>query len=99
MNKIDTYWQQYCEMEGLSNIRYTEAFQFGEKADWLASLVVAGTKTVSKFLMVSALAAIGLNTSFSSFRKSGIRPMLHGFIISAAVVVVAIAVEWCMGLV
>lgn len=47
MNKIDTYWQQYCEMEGLSNIRYKEAFQFGEKADWLASLVVAGTKTAT----------------------------------------------------
>jgi uncharacterized integral membrane protein (TIGR00698 family) len=61
--------------------------------------VVSGTKTVSKFLMVSALAAIGLNTSFSSFKKSGVRPMIHGFIISALVVVVAIGVEWCMGLV
>lgn len=47
VNKIDTYWHQYCEMEGLSNIRYTEAFQFGAKADWLASLVVAGTKTAT----------------------------------------------------
>ncbi len=61
--------------------------------------LVAGTKSVSKFLMVSALAAIGLNTSFTSFRKSGIRPMVHGFIISAPVVIVALAVEVCMGIV
>ena len=61
--------------------------------------VVSGTKTVSKFLMVSALAAIGLNTSFSSMKKSGIRPMLHGFIISALVVIVALVVEMAMGLV
>lgn len=61
--------------------------------------VVSGTKSTSKFLMVSALAAIGLNTSFSSMKKSGICPMVHGFIISALVVVVALAVEFCMGIV
>lgn len=61
--------------------------------------VVSVTKSTSKFLMVSALAAIGLNTSFSSMKKAGIRPMVHGFIISALVVVVALAVEFCMGIV
>ena len=61
--------------------------------------LVSGTKTVSKFFMVSALAAIGLNTSFSSFKKSGIRPMIHGFIISALVVIVALLVEMAMGIV
>ena len=61
--------------------------------------VVSGTKDVSKFLMVSALAAIGLNTSFGDLKKSGIRPMIHGFIISALVVVVALVVEIAMGLV
>lgn len=60
---------------------------------------VSGTKTVSKFLMVSALAAIGLNTSFKNLKKSGIRPMIHGFIISALVVIVALLVEVCMGIV
>jgi uncharacterized membrane protein YadS len=60
---------------------------------------VAGAKKISKFLMVSALAAIGLNTSFSSLKKSGIRPMIHGFIISALVVIVALIVEICMGIV
>ena len=52
-----------------------------------------------KFLMVCALAAIGLNTSFSSMKKAGIRPMLHGFIISALVVIVALLVEMAMGIV
>lgn len=61
--------------------------------------VVSITKSISKFLMVCALAAIGLNTSFSSMKKAGPRPMLHGFIISALVVVVALLVEICMGIV
>jgi len=61
--------------------------------------VVAGSKTVSKFLMVCALAAIGLNTSFASMKKAGIRPMIHGFLISALVVIVALLVEMAMGLV
>ena len=61
--------------------------------------VVSHTKSISKFLMVSALAAIGLNTSFSKLKKAGIRPMIHGFIISALVVIVALLVEICMGIV
>ena len=61
--------------------------------------IVSATKTLSKFLMVCALAAIGLNTSFASMKKAGIRPMLHGFIISALVVIVALAVEIAMGIV
>ncbi len=61
--------------------------------------IVSGTKSISKFFMVCALAAIGLNTSFSSMKKSGIRPMIHGFIISALVVIVALLVEIFMGIV
>lgn len=61
--------------------------------------VVSGTKTASKFFMVCALAAIGLNTSFSSMKKAGIRPMIHGFIISALVVIVALVVEIAIGIV
>lgn len=56
-------------------------------------------KELSKFLMIAALAAIGLNTSFSEMKKSGSVPMLHGFIISLLVVIVAIAVEYAMGIV
>ncbi len=61
--------------------------------------VSAFSKDLSKFLMVSALGAIGLNTSFKDMKKSGARPMLHGFVISLLVVIVAISVEYFMGLV
>lgn len=61
--------------------------------------VSSAMKNISKFLMVAALAAIGLNTSFKDMKRSGIAPMVHGFIISALVVVVAIAVEYFMGIV
>lgn len=61
--------------------------------------VSAMGKEISKFLMVTALAAIGLNTSFSEMKKSGPAPMIHGFIISVLVVIVALAVEYFMGLV
>lgn len=66
---------------------------------FFATDVSAGLKSISKFLMVSALAAIGLNTDFKEMKKSGISPLIHGFIISASVVVVAIVVEYFMGLV
>ena len=65
----------------------------------IPAAIVSMTKRVSKFLMVCALAAIGLNTSFAGMKKAGVRPMVHGFIISALVVVVALLVEICMGLV
>ncbi len=61
--------------------------------------VATGAKSLSKFLMIAALAAIGLNTSFKDMKKSGIAPMVHGFIISALVVIVAIVVEYFMGIV
>lgn len=56
-------------------------------------------KEFSKFLMVAALAAIGLGTSFKDMKKAGPAPMLHGFIISVLVVIVAILVEYFMGIV
>ena len=65
----------------------------------IPAAVVSVTKKASKFLMVCALAAIGLKTSFKDMKKSGIRPMIHGFIISALVVIVALLVEMAMGIV
>lgn len=49
--------------------------------------------------LTRTLATIGLNTSFASMKKAGIRPMIHGFIISALVVIVALLVEMGMGIV
>ena len=56
-------------------------------------------KNTSKFLMVAALAAIGWNTDFGEMKQSGVNPMIHGFIVSLAVVLVAIGVEYAIGLV
>ena len=64
----------------------------------IPAAAASALKSVSKFLMVAALAAIGLNTSFKELYKSGAKPMLHGFIISLLVVLVAIAVEFCLGI-
>lgn len=63
----------------------------------IPAALAAGLKSASKFLMVAALAAIGLNTNFRELCRSGAKPMLHGFIISLLVVLVAIAVEYAIG--
>lgn len=64
----------------------------------LPSAVCVVMKNTSKFLMVAALAAIGLNTDFKALCRSGAKPMIHGFIVSLLVVLVAIAVEYAIGI-
>ena len=63
----------------------------------IPAALAAALKSVSKFLMIAALAAIGLNTDFKTLCRSGAKPMLHGFIVSLLVVLVAIAVEFLIG--
>ena len=67
--------------------------------DLIPTVVSTSAKEISQFLMVAALASIGLKTSFKDMKKAGILPMIHGFIISALVVIVAITVECFMGIV
>ena len=55
-------------------------------------------KRASKFLMVTALAAIGLNTSLTDFKKAGLAPMFYGITIDTLVTLTALAVIWFMGL-
>lgn len=55
-------------------------------------------KSTSKFLMVSALAAIGLSTSIADFRKAGLAPMFYGITIDTLVTLTALGVIFCMGL-
>ena len=55
-------------------------------------------KSTSKFLMVTALAAIGLGTSITDFKKAGLKPMFYGVTIDTLVTLTALAVIWCMGL-
>lgn len=66
---------------------------------FIPSTVSDTMKGISKFLMVTSLTAIGMNTDFREMKKSGINPMIHGFIISALVVIVAITVEYFIGLI
>ncbi len=55
-------------------------------------------KNTSKFLMVTALAAIGLGTSITDFKKAGLKPMFYGITIDTLVTLTALGVIWCMGL-
>ena len=59
--------------------------------------IVSGIAKASKFLMIMALGAIGLKTSFKNVAKSGFKPMLHGFILSIIVVVVSLLVQMMLG--
>ena len=55
-------------------------------------------KTISKFLMVTALGAIGLSTSLLDFKKAGLKPMFYGITIDTLVTLTALLVIFCMGL-
>lgn len=72
-------------------IAFFLAASLANSIGWVPQNLATALKSLSKFLMVTALAAIGLNTNFNELKKSAVRPMLHGFIISLLVVVVALA--------
>lgn len=49
-------------------------------------------KDFSKFLMIVALAAIGLKTDLGKMKQSGFKPMIHGITTSLLVVIVSLVV-------
>jgi uncharacterized membrane protein YadS len=65
---------------------------------WIPAQASGMMKHLSKFLMVTALAAIGLNTSLTDFKKAGLKPMFYGITIDTLVTLTALVVIWCMGL-
>lgn len=65
---------------------------------WIPTGASTVIKSASKFLMVSALAAIGLGTSITDFKKAGLAPMFYGITIDTLVTLTALIVIWCMGL-
>ncbi|MBQ5742837.1 MAG: putative sulfate exporter family transporter [Clostridia bacterium] len=65
---------------------------------WIPAVASGILKNTSKFLMVSALAAIGLNTSLLDFKKAGLAPVFYGITIDTLVTLTALAVIWGMGL-
>ena len=64
---------------------------------WIPAVASGVLKGTSKFLMVAALAAIGLGTSLTDFRKAGLRPMFYGITIDTLVTLTALGVIWGMG--
>ena len=65
---------------------------------WIPAELSGIMKSASKFLMVTALAAIGLNTSIIDFKNAGLRPMFYGVTIDTLVTLTALVVIWFMGL-
>ena len=65
---------------------------------WIPVAASGALKGASKFLMVTALAAIGLGTSIADFKKAGLKPMFYGITIDTLVTLTALAVIWGMGL-
>lgn len=57
---------------------------------WLPESTVGIISNSSKFLMATALAAIGLKTSFKEVSSVGIKPMIVGVIIDVSVVIVSL---------
>jgi uncharacterized integral membrane protein (TIGR00698 family) len=58
--------------------------------------VVHVCDTASKFLIVAAMAAVGLETRFSALKKTGVRPLLLG--LSASVIICAVILAALMAL-
>ena len=104
---INLHLKKKGQMEGGVKVRWKSVFPWFilgflamsglTSLGLLPATLASALKTVSKFLMVAALAAIGLNTDFKALCRSGAKPMLHGFIVSLLVVLVAIAVEYVIG--
>ena len=65
---------------------------------WIPATLGVTIKSTSKFLMVTALSAIGLSTSIIDFKKAGLRPMFYGITIDTLVTLTALGVIWGMGL-
>ena len=60
--------------------------------------VFAPLKTLSKFLIVMAMAAIGLNTNFAKLVKSGWKPILLGFCCWVGIAVVSLLMQQLLGI-
>lgn len=66
-------------------------------AGLISADIASNLSTISKFMMVMSLGAIGLRTNFKAVANSGILPMVHGFLISTIVVIVSFAVQVYLG--
>lgn len=59
---------------------------------WIPEALGSVLSTLRTYLMVTALAAIGLKTDISSIRTLGFKPFLHSMIVSVVLILVSIVV-------
>lgn len=59
---------------------------------WIPEALGSVLSTLRTYLMVTALAAIGLKTDISSIRTLGFKPFLHSMIVSVVLIIVSIVV-------
>ena len=78
----------------LASVVTTIAVNIGVSADFFAPL-----KTLSKFFIVMAMAAIGLNSNIVKLVKTGGKPLILGACCWAAITVVSIIMQHLMGLI
>lgn len=67
--------------------------------EWIPPVASKNLKVISKFLMVIALAAVGLKTDLTKMKESGVASLAHGFLISVLVVIVSLIVQTLLGIV
>lgn len=77
----------------LASVITTAATSFGVPAQWFSPL-----KTLSKFFIVMAMAAIGLNTDVVKLVKTGVKPILLGLCCWAAITAVSIGMQQILGI-
>ena len=63
----------------------------------LPAAVTAPLKDLSKFLIVMAMAAIGLNTNIVKLVKAGGKPIFTGFCCRAGITLVSLAMQHVLG--
>ena len=78
----------------LASLITTIAVNLGVSANHFAPL-----KTLSKFFIVMAMAAIGLNSNIVKLIKTGGKPLILGACCWAAITVVSIIMQHLMGLI
>lgn len=105
------FWRTKKEAGGKSKVNLKKIFPWFILWFVLASVIttvctalgVPGTifaplKTLSKFLIVTAMAAIGLNTDFVKLIKSGAKPILVGFCCWVCIAGVSLLMQHVLGI-
>lgn len=77
----------------LASIITTVAMSFG-----VASSIFAPAKDVSKFFIILAMSAIGLNTDIVKLVKSGLKPILMGFCCWLGITLVSLLMQQLLGI-